>query len=116
MNPTAHDVWAAAYVPPAPDRVPCKGVDPAYFDLALNGEHLINTLSSVRRITYAFQTQVGVALSYCAQCPLATREWCVETVRPRESRANVVAGGVCWVNGRGVWDIAAQEHYEAVAS
>ena len=113
-GPSSLNIWAAAYVPPAPDRVPCKGADPALFDLALDGEHLIHDRGT-RRVTYAFQSQVAVALSYCATCPLATRQWCLETVRPRESGANTIAGGIAWVGGKPRWDLADQEQWEAAS-
>lgn len=111
----SYNIWAQAYVPPAPDHVPCKGADPALFDLALDGEHLVNTITATRRVTAAFQSQVAVALSYCATCPLATRAWCLETVRPREAGANTIAGGIAWVGGKPRWTLAEQERWEAAS-
>lgn len=111
-GPSPLSIWANAYAPPAPDTVPCAGAV-GIFDLHLDGEHLTDIRNGRRYVRTPFRQQVAVALSYCATCPLATRRWCEDTVRPRQSRANIVTAGAVWVNGKRVWDVAAQERYEA---
>jgi hypothetical protein len=116
----AHSIWAALYIPPPPTEVPCKGVTPALFDIGGDWSHGYNLVESRgnagRRVTSRFRTQVAVALSYCATCPLATRQWCLDAVAPQTSWYTGVAGGIVWAGGRPVWTIADQERAEAVAS
>jgi hypothetical protein len=53
--------------------------------------------------------QFEVALRYCADCPLAVREWCVnEATLPQTSRASIIAGGKVFSQGRVIWDLDKQ--------
>lgn len=84
--------WLAR-IEPAPDVVPCVGrtMD---FDGFMPAELHPTRNAAVRS-----------ALDLCATCPLATRQWCLDTVDPRGigKEWQGVAGGVVWSKGRLVY-------------
>jgi hypothetical protein len=110
-NPVAYVPWEKLYVPPAPDDVPCAGAPAYLFDLAYHGG--VNIMRRDKSAPNpAYRDGIGVALRYCATCPLATRAWCVEAVRPALSGVSGVAGGAVWSNGRRIWDVDRQQRLD----
>ena len=104
-------LWEHLYVPPPPAEAACKDADSWLFDLDYYGG--VNIMRRDQAApNAAYRPRLGVALRYCATCPLATREWCVETVRPARSGFSGVAGGVVWSGGRRVWDVDRQQRLE----
>jgi hypothetical protein len=98
-------LWERMYVPPAPDTVACKGADPSLFDVGYAAG--VNVMRrDGRGPNQSYARHIDVALRYCETCPLATREWCVAAVVPRQSGFSGVAGGAVWSNGRRLWTLA----------
>jgi hypothetical protein len=105
-------VWEKFYVGPPPAPAACAGADPQLFDIyPSGGNHVV--LTRPPRVAPTIARQVGDALSYCATCPLATQAWCLDTVRPRDSGASIVAGGIVWSKGRPVWSVEDEARAEA---
>ena len=108
-------LWERLYLPPAPGDVPCKGVDPWLFEIDYrSGVNVMRREGN--RPTEPYRDRIGVALRYCATCPLAVRAWCLDAVRPNLSGFSGVAGGVVWSNGRRVWDVDRQQRLEGEAA
>ena len=107
--------WERLYVAPPPDDVPCASALPWLFDIDASPYSQIITwrAGAPRHPAPHVRDRLRIALRYCADCPLATREWCVSSVRPQESKATIVAGGVVWVGGRPSWTVEDQARYEA---
>ena len=110
---TGRDFWAALYVPPPPAEAACKGASPYLFELRTatyngTGINVMKHRDGDESVSPRFESQVTVALGYCATCPLATRQWCLDTVRPREGHFSGIAGGAVFSNGRRVWDLRRQ--------
>jgi hypothetical protein len=84
-------VSAFDQLPPWPDEpTPCKDADPELFFPSWSGGSFIN----------ANRDQIEEALSYCDRCPLASKRWCEQVVRPKEGRISGVAGGRVYIKGR----------------
>jgi len=84
-------------VPAPPTDVPCTGE-------AMDFDGL-----KPHELTPARNPAVADALSFCAGCPLATRQWCLDVMDPRGlgDEWQGVAGGIVWSHGRVVY-IAAE--------
>ena len=107
-----HVLWERLYVAPAPTETPCAGVDPRLFDLDYHsGVNVMRRDKSGPTSSHA--DRIGIALRYCATCPLVTRAWCVNAVQPQAAGFSGVAGGAVWSNGRRVWDVERQERIDA---
>lgn len=105
-NIAPSSVWESLTVPPAPDTVACTDAPPGLFDLYFHGGPGRTSVVRDGRLLQTYATQIEAAFRYCARCPLATRAWCRdEAVRPKQSHANIIAGGEVWVSGRRVWSI-----------
>lgn len=71
------------------------------FDDGLERDQEILEFKRRIRIRQLLQdAQVG--LKVCAGCPLATRAWCLDEVKPMERAFTGVAGAVAWYHGRRV--------------
>ena len=109
---THHVLWERLYVAPAPTDTPCKGVPPWIFDLDYgSGKKVMRSDQSSPSVAYG--DRIGIALHYCATCPLATRAWCIDAVQPQAAGYSGVAGGAVWSNGRRVWDVDRQQRLDA---
>lgn len=106
-------VWEKMYVAPAPDTIACPPLSPLFDITPIPGVGVVVDRSRGRHLAHELAQQVDAALGYCADCPLATRAWCVESARPKESGASMVAGGVVWAQGRPVWTLEDQRRANA---
>jgi transposase-like protein len=93
----------ASRVPAPPEPGPCAQAPEGLFDISF-GSH--REVSRDGRLSRWIAPQVEDAFAYCARCPLATREWCVqEATLPHLSGVHIIAGGTVWVGGRPVWTL-----------
>lgn len=100
--------WQRLYVPPPPEDfdAPCIG-RPHLFDIEPKmAAALTRHYGGGNGLRADYAAQIDVALSYCAQCPLAIRDWCENTATiPRGSRASIITGGKVYSRGRVVWSL-----------
>jgi len=110
------DVWQRLYVSPPPDDVAC--IDrPWLFTFDSDGEAngLMNRKATPRAPRTTYAPQISAALALCAECPLATRAWCLEAVRAQHSGVSIIAGGVVFSHGRRVWSLEDERRREVAA-
>ena len=110
------ELWQQWYVLPAPDTVACAGIAPELFEFAGTHAAIVQTNAGVKaKPSGAVAVQIATALAVCATCPLATRDWCLDAVRPKQSGVSIIAGGAVWSRGRRVWTIEKQRRLEDAA-
>ncbi len=104
------DLWAGLYVPAPPGPPACEGAYPGLFDVDWRAGAVITRAATTGKpMPQHIEAQFDVALRYCAECPLAVREWCVnEATLPRQGRASIIAGGKVFSQGRVIWDLDRQ--------
>jgi len=92
VAPPPHAAWLTP-LPPAPTRPPCAGEVMDFDGL------------QPHELTPSRNMHVAAGLALCAQCPLATRQWCLDVMQPqtlgREWQG--IAGGVVFSHGRVVY-------------
>lgn len=111
------DVWAKMYTPPPPAQPPCVDSDPDlfFFDAYAESTGVMNRKTTPRQPRNDYALQIATALRVCPSCPLATRQWCLDAVRPQHSGVCIIAGGVVFANGRPVWSLEDERRREVAA-
>lgn len=103
------DFWNQLYVAPPPGDPACADVTPVLFDIHPDDAQVLSRARTAGKpAPHHIATRLDVALRYCAQCPLAVRDWCAESVRPAASGVGIIAGGKVYSRGRVVWDVERQ--------